>query len=50
MVAVATSEMDAGMWLPATLFAVCGPRYWVARSIFQTIGLVVPEGFDAHGK
>jgi hypothetical protein len=50
MVAVATSEMDAGMWLAVTVFAVGGPRSLAARSTFQTVGLVMPEGVDTHGE
>jgi hypothetical protein len=50
MVTVATSEMNAGMWLPVTLFALGGPGSSATRSTFQTIGLVLPEGFDANGK
>ena len=51
MVAVATPEINAGMWLPAAYFAV-GSKHSrrPARPIFQTTGLVVLEGSEAHGR
>jgi hypothetical protein len=50
MVAVVTPGIDAGMWLPVAHFAVGGKHLRrPAQSIFQTIGLVMPEGCESDG-
>ena len=51
MVAVITSGMNAEMWLPAAHFADGRMHLrWPAQPIFQTTGLVMPEGSAAHGR
>ncbi|MDT5257359.1 MAG: hypothetical protein QOD10_2439 [Mycobacterium sp.] len=51
MVAVITSGMNAEMWLPAAHFTAGSKRLrWAAQPIFQTTGLVMPEGSAAHGR
>ena len=50
MLAVVTPEVNAGMWLSATHFAVDSTNSWPVRPIFQTVRLVMPGGFEAHGR
>ena len=50
MVAVVMPGTNAGMWLPAAPFAVGGEYPWSTQPIFQTTSLVVPEGFEPHGR
>ncbi len=50
MVAVAAAQVSAGLWISATHFAVDSTNSRPTRPIFQTIGLVLAEGFETRGR